>query len=208
MLERELFVFFFFFFHLPSSTCRRISWVLVSIISYCLITLSKLQTHSLNARGLCPVLFFLPTLWSLEMLHWCGSTLALQTSCCTVCCQLFSPPLPALWREANGVTSGFKPSHFAASQKTFAAVVVAPFAFFASPPLAAPRLHISFYLWIIGFLWQPDSISPPGNWAEPWMHSCVVAVELIFASYVCILLRVCVREKLPKPCKSLACPWL
>lgn len=34
-----------------------------------------------------------PTLWSLELLHWCCSTLALQTSCCTVCCQLFFPPL-------------------------------------------------------------------------------------------------------------------
>lgn len=85
-------MFSFLFFYLPSSTCRGISWVLLSIISYCLITLSKLQTHSLNARGLCPILFLLPhsvkpRTAPLMLFDTSATNFLLLT-----CFQLFSPP--------------------------------------------------------------------------------------------------------------------
>lgn len=143
------------------------------------------------------VLFYscFPTLWSLELLHWCCSTLALQTSCCSLCFQLFPPPCTCVVMRSQRGYIRVQTITFRSQPEDFCCGCCCSLCLLCLPASRCSASSYFFYLWIIGFLWQPDSISPPGNWAEPWTHSCVVAVELIFASYVCILLRVCVRGK-------------
>lgn len=65
-----------------------------------------------------------------------------------------------------------------------------------------------FYLWIAGFRWQPDSISPPGNRAK--LHR-LCSSNVIDFCIICLYFPACAclyAWKIAKPCKSVACPWL
>lgn len=119
---QDVFFYYTCVYNMCTSFCKSFFWCR-------LIPWSKVESLTLNSWSYFILLPVEPRTAS-SMLF----TLVLQTSSFIVCQHFVASPV--LWSPANGVTSGFKQSHFTARQKTFATAVVAPM------PFLPPRLSL------------------------------------------------------------------